>query len=221
MTRASNELVVLLHGLNRTGRSMSRIAAALKRDGYRTISPSYPSRSLSFEDLATVWLPRVLAEHCAPEAARVHFVTHSMGGIVVRLWLRELPALTNLGRIVMIAPPNKGSEVPDRLRDNPLFQFVGGVNGHRLGTAPGCLPGQLDAFPENIDLGIIAGDSPLHPLFYPWVSRPGDGTVSVASTRLAGMRDHIVMPHSHNGLILRDNVIAQAKHFLLGGKFSK
>ncbi|MDF9832922.1 triacylglycerol lipase [Ereboglobus sp. PH5-5] len=219
------DLVVVLHGVGVTCRWMSRIARAVEEAGYRVVNRTYPSRKLPLEKLGAQWLPRLLLENGAAEAPRIHFVTHSMGGIVVRLWLREcgdcLPK--NLGRIVMIAPPNHGSELPDRLRGFPPFHWFTGVNGPRLGTGDDSLPRQLSlkAFPKGAELGIIAGNRTLNPLFSHWIKRESDGTVSVASTRLDGMCDHIVMPHSHTGILLSRPVAAQAVHFLREGKFDR
>ena len=217
---AARELVVALHGLNCTGRSMSRLAAGFERNGYRAINPTYPSRTMPIEEIASVWLPKILRKAGADTAPRVHFVTHSMGGIIVRLWLRDCPAPANLGRIVMIAPPNHGSEVPDRLLNNSFLRFMTSANGCRLGTKEGSLPRALGDCPEYAEVGIIAGDHPLNPLFSAWFGGPSDGTVSVESTHLAGMRDHIVMPHSHSLIVLRKAVAAQSLHFLREGKFA-
>ncbi|AWI08619.1 hypothetical protein CKA38_04535 [Ereboglobus luteus] len=204
---------------------MSRIARAVGAEGYRVVNRTYPSRKLPLEQLGAQWLPQLLREHGAAEAARVHFVTHSMGGIVVRIWLRECADLPppNLGRIVMIAPPNHGSEIPDRLRGFPPFHWFTGVNGTRLGTGGDSLPRQLSsgAFPPGVELGIIAGNHTFNPLFSRWINGESDGTVSVASTRLEGMLDHIVMPHSHTGILLSRPVAAQAVHFLREGKFDR
>jgi len=224
MTIKSNtrELVVVLHGLNVTHHTMRRIARALDEAGYNVVNRTYPSRAMTFERIATEWLPELLDAHNAGAAPRVHFVTHSMGGIVVRLWLHEKGAPANLGRIVMIAPPNQGSEVPDHLRGNALSRFLTGINGARLGTDAASVPSRLSRkeFPAGVELGVIAGNRWLNPLFLPWFKGESDGTVSVASTRLAGMRDHIVMPHSHTGIIARGAVAAQVIAFLREGKFS-
>jgi len=221
----ARELVVMLHGLNVTHHTMGRIARALDAAGYRVANPTYPTRAMPFEQIATEWLPQLLDAHNAAAAPRLHFVTHSMGGIVVRLWLHEKGAPANLARIVMIAPPNQGSEVPDHLRGNALSRFLTGINGARLGTDAGSVPVRLarspEKFPAGVELGIIAGNRWINPLFLPWFKGESDGTVSVASTRLAGMRDHIVMPHSHTGIIARTAVAAQVIAFLRDGKFKR
>ena len=219
------DLAIVLHGLNVTHHTMLRLARALERDGYRVVNRTYPSRTMPLDQIATEWLPRLLAGHDAPSAPRLHFVTHSMGGIIVRLWLQRNPVPKNLGRIVMITPPNQGSEIPDHFRNTPfmrsLFRRVASPNAARLGTDATSVPVQLShtGLPPAVDLGIIAGNRPLNPLFLPWFKGESDGTVSVASTRLPGMRDHIIMPHSHTGILARSATAAQVLHFLRNGKF--
>jgi len=216
------ETVVVLHGLGRTRWSMTHLAAALERDGYRVVNLSYPSRRLPLESLAADWLPRQLREHGVDTAPRVHFVTHSMGGIIVRLWLRDHPAPANLGRVVMLAPPNAGSEVTDHLNNFAPFRWFTGANGRRLGTRPTDLPRTLGPWPAaSVDLGVIAGDRPLNPLFSPWLPGPDDGKVSVTSTHLAGERDHLVVRHSHTWLAWRGDTIAQTIAFLRSGNFQR
>ena len=221
------ETVVLLHAMGRTHLSMARLAWELERDGYHVINATYPSRTEPLETLATEWLPARLAK-IDPES-RVHFVTHSMGGILVRLWRKEvagLPGATvKLGRVVMLAPPNAGSEIPNRLARFQLFHWWVGVNGGRLGTAAHALPHRLGPWPspkaEGGDLGIIAGGWSLPVFMASWVAAPNDGKVSVASTHLAGERAHLVLPFSHTWLGWRRETIAQVKAFLREGKFSK
>jgi pimeloyl-ACP methyl ester carboxylesterase len=213
---APREVVVLLHGLGLNRLVMTRLAFALRREGCRVINVSYPSRRVPLERLAGEWLPALLRAHAADTAPRLHFVTHSMGGILLRLFLRDARP-KNLGRIVMLAPPNHGSELADRLRDFFPFRLFIGVNGRRLGTDAASWPRRLG--PLDADLGIIAGGRTLNPLFSSWIPGPNDGKVSVASTRLEGMKAHLVMPISHTWLQYRGPVIAEVKSFLREGKF--
>ena len=219
-TDTTVDTVVLLHGLGRTSVSMARLAHALERDGYHVINVSYPSRTRSLESLASEWLPAQL-RGVAPDA-RVHFVTHSMGGIIVRVWLRDCGVPPNLGRVVMLAPPNAGSELPDRFEHWPPFRWFTGVNGHRLGTSPAGLPHALGAWPAGTaPLGIIAGDRALNPLFGGALPAPHDGKVAVASTHLAGESDHVVLPFSHTWLAWHGETIAQVAAFLREGRFAR
>ncbi len=214
---AEPDTVLLLHGLGLNRLAMARLACSLRRDGYRVINVSYPSRRVPLEELAATWLPDLLRAHKADTAPRLHVVTHSMGGILLRLYLRDQrPA--NLGRLVMIAPPNHGSEVAEKLRNNFAFRLFTGKNGRRIGTGPDSLPLSLGPI-ENADLGIIAGSRSLNPLFSSWIARPSDGKVAIESTKLEGMSDHLILPISHTWLQYRTPVITQVKTFLRTGKF--
>lgn len=215
----SVETVLLLHGLGRTGWSMAGLANSLERAGYRVVRPSYPSRRDSLEQLAAEWLPAQIAALGA--APRVHIVGHSMGGILVRLWLRDHATPANLGRVVMLAPPNAGSEIADVFRDSAPFRWLTGPNGPRLGTAPNDLPAALGPWPApQIELGIIAGGGAKAASLGAAVPLPHDGKVSVASTRLAGARDHVVLPCSHTWIAWQRETAAQVLCFLQAGHFA-
>jgi triacylglycerol lipase len=219
------DTVVLLHGLGLGGWAMARLEHSLRAEGYRTVNLTYPSRSLPLEQLAAEWLPAQLHSRGVAAAPRFHFVTHSMGGIVLRAWLREEQRKNGgrppagLGRVVMLAPPNQGSAVAERLRRFPPFRWFTGVNGTRLGTGTDSLPRSLGPWPTEIELGVIAGDRPLNPLFSAWLDGANDGKVAVASTRLAGMRDHLVLPHSHPWLQWRADTVRAVSRFLRHGRF--
>jgi len=214
------ETVVLLHGLGRTRWSMSPLATDLQAAGYRVVNLSYPSRSRPLEELAEDWLPRQLRAQGVEVGPRLHFVTHSMGGIIVRLWLRAQPVTTPIGRVVMLAPPNAGSELTPRLNAFPPFRWFTGVNGRRLGPADTDLPRTLGPWPtEKGSLGVIAGDRSWNPLFSAWLAGPNDGKVSVASTHLAGEAAHVVLHASHTWLGWRRATLDQVRAFLRTGTF--
>jgi triacylglycerol lipase len=224
--QADKETVVLLHGLGLGGWAMASLGRALERDGYRVVNLTYPSRRVPLATLASEWLPAQLRAHETARAPRLHFVTHSMGGILVRTWLDQplragttLPA--NLGRTVMLAPPNQGSAVADKLQNFPPFHWFTGVNGRRLGTAaPMSLPLALGPWPTAAgELGVIAGDRSLNPLFSAWLDGPNDGKVSVGATHLAGEHAHIVLHHSHTWLQWRADTHRAVAAFLRTGRF--
>ena len=209
------ETVILLHGLGRTRWSMWRLEQTLRRDGYRVVNLTYPSRTCSVEALTRDFFAPLVA---AQGAARLNLVTHSMGGIVLRCYLRAYP-LPNLGRVVMLAPPNSGSELADRLKTTWYYRKVNGPAGQQLGLAG--LPCTLGPWPAGAgELGIIAGDRSLNPLFSSWLPGPNDGKVTVERTRLAGMTDFIVLPHTHTWMAWRAPVIAQVQAFLRQGRFA-
>ncbi|WP_221031166.1 esterase/lipase family protein [Actomonas aquatica] len=222
----AGETVVLLHGLGLGAWAMKRTACALQREGYHVINLSYDSLRTPLSELCETWLPTQLEAHgvdLSDGAPPVHFVTHSMGGIMLRGWLKThgVPEPLTRGRVVMYAPPNQGSSLVDRIGRWKLFQLSTGVNGRRLSTAPDSFPNQLGAWPEGPQLGILAGNRPINPLLAYWCGGPGDGKVRVAETKLEGMADHLVLPHSHTWIQYRKPAITQVVTFLRDGAFAR
>ncbi|MCX4188154.1 esterase/lipase family protein [Methylophaga sp. OBS4] len=210
------ESVILLHGLLRSYRSMNKLEKALQQAGYHTINCDYQSSRYSIEALSEAAIPATLSR-CPPDIT-VHFVTHSLGGILLRHYLRN-HQIDNLGRVVMLAPPNKGSELADWLKPYWLYRRIFGPTGMQLGTEPSSFVNQLgDA---NFELGVIAGTRAINLLFAPVLPQPNDGTVTVASTKLEGMTDHISLPASHPFIMRNKQVIRQVLNFLKDGRFNQ
>jgi pimeloyl-ACP methyl ester carboxylesterase len=194
---------------------MDRMGEALSAAGYRVCNIDYPSRKHPVAELA--------ARHVAPEIGKciargepVHFVTHSLGGIIVRQ-LAATGAVQRFGRVVMLGPPNQGSEVVDTLGNWGLFGIINGPAGRELGTSPGALPQKLG--PATFELGIIAGNRSINPILSTIIPGDDDGKVAIERARLEGMRDFIVVPASHPFLMKNDEVISQTIHFLACGAF--
>jgi pimeloyl-ACP methyl ester carboxylesterase len=213
---ASGECVVLLHGLARTSDSMAKIEDALRASGYSTANVDYPSREHTIEALAPEAVERGL-DACRVRGPRtIHFVTHSLGGILVRYYLRD-HAIPELGRVVMLGPPNQGSEVIDRFGDVPGFGAVNGPAGGQLGTGEGSVP--LALGPVSYPVGVIAGTKSINPILSSALPDPDDGKVSVERTRVEGMSDFIAIESSHPFLMRNAEAIRQTLAFLGNGAF--
>lgn len=196
---------------------MRKMERALTRAGYRVVNIDYPSRTAPIEQLSEIALSAAVDSCQRARATQLHFVTHSLGGILVRQYLAT-HVIPQLGRVVMLGPPNQGSEVVDWLRNWKLFTAINGPAGRQLGTDIRSLPNRLGR--AAFSAGVIAGNRSLN-----WINScviPGrdDGKVSVERTRLDGMADHIVVGASHPFLMQNRNAIRQTIAFLRDGRFA-
>ncbi len=212
-----SDCVVLLHGLARTSRAMDEMAAALQLDGYRVANVSYPSREYPIEELAPLAIESGLDE-CGDHTSKVHFVTHSLGGILVRYYYEEND-VDRVGRVVMLAPPNQGSKVADSLRDTPGFDWLNGPAGSQLGKGEDSIPLALGL--PKFEFAVIAGSRSIDPLSSAILDNPDDGKVSVEDTKLEGMRDFRLVEVSHAYIMQNDEVIGLVKRFLNTGSFGE
>lgn len=213
----AEECVVLLHGLMRSSTSMNVMQRGLDAAGFLTVNIDYPSRDHTVEELAPIAIEDGLAGCRAHESTeRIHFVTHSLGGILVRQYLsqNEIP---ELGRVVMLGPPNQGSAAVDQLEDVPGFDWLNGPAGRQLGKGDDSVP--LALGPADFELGVIAGNRTIDPITSSVLENPDDGRVSVADTKLDGMADFVVVEHSHAFMMRMQRTIELTIEFLRTGRF--
>jgi len=210
------EQVVLLHGLARSPRAMRPLEKRLSDEGYAVHNLAYPSRSEP-PDVLVRYLQLSLKECCLESKEPLHFVTHSLGGVLARAVLAEHRPEA-LGRVVMIAPPNKGSELVDTFGDDWWFRLFLGPTAEALGTGKASFPRSIG--PPDYELGIIAGAHPLSSRMGSWIlTGENDGVVSIESARVEGMTDFLSVPTGHVRIRDDDEVADEVIHFLRVGHF--
>lgn len=204
----AQETVVLLHGMGRTRVSMAVLQKRLAGAGYETLNFPYGQTRASLDELSGD-LAAFLNERVA--TPRYHLVGHSLGNIIVRHAMRK-SLRPGLGRVVMLAPPNRPARLAKMLRDNGLYRVLMGDSGQKLGD---------DAFyatlpAPSVEFGVIAGDKGQGMTF----SEPNDGLVEVDGTRLEGMKDFAVVHHTHTFLMNAPDTFALCRRFLETGRFA-
>lgn len=211
------DYVIVLHGILMGKWHLSRLAGYLQAQGYEVINIDYPSRKYSIQELIKL-LTQQIKNMNLDDARTIHFVGYSLGGILVRGIINQYRP-NHLGHVVQIGPPNHGSEVADFLKKyfNKLYFKVCGPAGQDLGTESSELDMSLGKV--NYPLGVIAGNASISPISSWIIPGEDDGKVSVESTRLSGMTDHIVLPISHIFLPLRSSVHQYVHTFLQTRKF--
>lgn len=202
------ESIILVHGLWMKGAEMSLLRWRLRRVGYRVYQFSYRSVARELGENA-----RRLHEFVRQvEGETVHFVGHSLGGLVVRRLFHDFPEQRS-GRIVTLGSPHAGSYVANRLSRSGLMRKM-------LGCSLTPLSGELFPWHSERELGSIAGSLSVGAgWFVRDLAKPNDGTVAVEETRLAGMTDHCVVHASHMGLLFSRIAAGQVIYFLRHGHF--
>lgn len=211
-----NETVILLHGLARSHGSMRKLEVALQKAGYSTININYPSTGADIDTLSSQTLTKALNRCLSSD--KVHFVTHSLGGILLRYYLQR-HSIPKLGRVVMLAPPNQGSDIARWLSPYRLFTKLLGPAAAELSSDSSSTVSRLG--PANFELGIIAGTRPFNPLFTLCLDKPNDGTITISDSKLSGMTDHISLPATHSFIMRNKQVISQTRYFLEKGRFKR
>ncbi|MFA6810056.1 MAG: hypothetical protein WCR47_03255 [Desulfoplanes sp.] len=211
----NRECVILLHGLSRTHRSMTAIEGMLAKNGYDVFNIGYPSRKYAIAPLAAE-ISRRIRDLDTTKYSRVHCVTHSMGGIILRQMLKH-EKIAHLGRVVMLSPPNQGSEVVDRLKSWPLFQMLNGPAGGELGTENSNLPSSLG--PVDFDLGVIVGRKTINWILSTMIPGENDGKVSTLRAQVPGMHDFLVVDATHPFIMTNQKVLRHILFYLHNGRF--
>ncbi|KJV55213.1 alpha/beta hydrolase family protein [Orientia chuto str. Dubai] len=211
-------LLILLHGLNKTSKSLKRMEAFAHKQGFKVLNIDYPSTKFSIENLVDIIHNKITSSIQKQKYTSISFCGISMGGLVIRAYLHKY-RIANLGRVVLIGTPNKGSEAADYLKNNELYKRFTGPAGQQLTTNQE----NFNNIFGNVyyECGVIAGNLPFGPCIIFFNGKKNDGVVTIESTKIEGMQDHIVLNVSHWYLAKSKNVWLQTLHFLKYSKFQK
>ena len=209
-------MVVLLHGLGRSKRAMQTLQKYLEKNSYTVVNIAYPSTKHPIEVLSQKVSLEIEKQRLQYTPKKIHFVTHSMGGIILRYIMKHTP-IKGIGNTVMLGPPNRGSEVVDNLRNLSIFRIIQGPAGQQLGTDEQSIPNQLGAV--DFSVGVIAGNRSVNPLLSLLIPGDNDGKVSVERSKVLGMKDFLIMKTTHTFMMHNPKVIQQVLYFLEHGQF--
>lgn len=212
-TENNGPTVVLLHGLWRGWRAMEPLARSLRGAGFATLNIPYPSTRLPIQNLVG-HVRREVETITMP--GPVHFITHSLGGIIARALLAESPPWT-CGRLVMLAPPNGGSEIVDWSMGKPWLQSLLGPAGRELSTAG--FPSALPALPGGLEAAVIMGRRSSIPVFRNLLEHTNDGIVSASKGRIEGLRGFSVIDADHTFIQVHPDAIRLCIEFLKTGRW--
>lgn len=199
---AERELVVVLHGMGRTARSMLPVQEMLETAGYDVLNIGYSSYCCGIAELGAQVRQQLDALR-RPEHRTVHFVGHSLGGILVRWMLAQESPPAGVGRVVMLAPPNQGARSADRF--TPVVEWLLEPIDE-LRTDSTATVRKLPPI-RDVAVGVIAGRQ--------------DGKVTVEETHVAGETGHLVLDTNHAFIMRDDEVLRQTLAFLRDGRFAQ
>lgn len=208
------DCVFLMHGILRPSSVMGELAENFYTAGYKTINVDYPSTTYNIDTLTQMTLLTLVPEYCADQT--VNFVGHSMGGIIIRNYLAS-NEVANLGSVVTIATPHKGSEVADFLNKFWVTRQLLGPALSDLMTGENSFTTALPT--PDYELGAIVGTRSFIPFFSYLLPGPDDGEVSVESAKLEGAKDFIELPHSHTFITGARDTREEALKFIEFGEF--
>lgn len=213
----TRDAVIVLHGIARSASSMATFAKRLEDRGFDVLNVDYASTTYVLEELVEKIHPEIELFLKERPAQTVHFAGYSMGGLLIRAYLAKYKP-KNLGRVVMLGTPNRGSEVADFLRENWAYRTFYGPAGQQLTTDQDYMArfGKPD-YP----FAVIAGDRSIDPVSSNIIPGDDDGKVSIRSTHLEGEQDHIVLHTNHLAMPENFAVAVEAAHYLRYGFFKR
>ena len=204
--------VILIHGLLQTSNCMNQMSISLKDSGFVPVEFDYPSTQISIPEAAGFLNKMVTSLEGFTE---IHFVAHSMGGLVVRSFSTGTHD-QRVKRLVMLGTPNQGAELADITQQVWLVRTASGPGARQLGTRPNGLIKKLPV--PNYEFAVIAGARGTYAGWNPLIPGDDDGTVTVASTRLPGAADFGTVCKTHGDLLGDEQAISQTVNFLKSGR---
>jgi pimeloyl-ACP methyl ester carboxylesterase len=205
--------VILVHGILRGSSSMNKIKYGLVSHGFRVTGFDYTTKDGTIEEISDR-----LHERIKKSRGKINFVTHSLGAVIVRYYISKYKP-ENIGRVVMIAPPNNGSSYAATLSRIPIYKKIFGSSGMEIAGGKNCIVNRLPV--PDFEFGIIAGGTGSETGWNPFLKGDNDGTVLVEETIIKGMADFILIKGQHSLLLLDKNVVSESIYFLKKGKFKK
>lgn len=212
----TSDSVIMLHGLGRTAFAMWYLEKKLTNAGFIVHNLDYPSRELPPDELLN-YISQLIDDCCGSIQGKVHFVGHSLGGLLIRAYLQN--SRVQPARVVLLGTPNNGSELADSFAHTSWFEKLLGPTAQLLGTDEDSFPHTLNK--PDYELGVIAGNKSINPLGSWIIPGRDDGMVSINSTRLAGMSDFIILPTDHVLMRYDSEVSDQTIYFLKNGHFNR
>ncbi len=217
-TEPRGETVICVHGLFDTGLVMRPMARYFARLGYDVHIITYSSTRDTVEHHIQAFEQSMKQLNISKQNRPVHFVAHSMGGIIVRGYLNNLKETDGIGRIVTIATPHKGSPVADALSPYAIPEMIV-VPVHDLKTEGPTAAVHMENPALRFETGTIAGGTGRVNGFNPDIGEDNDGVVPFSSSHLKGEKDSIRLPYTHSLIHQRKATFEQAANFIMHGKF--
>lgn len=204
--------VVLIHGLGRSSKAMLALQWYLQKSGFLVLNFDYPSRRNTIQKAVDEWLSPALKNLKIEPGQKVHFVTHSLGGLIFRAWAKQRDTAFPLGCTVMLAPPNQGSEIMDHLQGRTWAHWLFGPVVKELATGPTGTTQQFGPVPPETH--IIMGRRSLMPLFKHLLGPESDGIVTVCGGHTEGEAGFSIVDSDHTLIMWRPSVLREVLSIL-------
>jgi triacylglycerol lipase len=210
---SGDELVICLHGLWRSKWAMEPLAKQCVNSGFSCINLPYPSFRNTLEQM--VERLDLLIQKEAENFSKIHLLTHSLGGVIVRRYL-DTCSHEKCSKVLMVAPPLQGSMIVDWLGKSPLRRVLGPA-GEFLSTAQ--MAGECQTISQDVESAVIMGDRVKIPILHHIIEGASDGIIRVQAGKIEGL-NHFKVVHADHTFITSDpEVLAAADRFLRTGGF--